>query len=436
MRLFVTALTIILPLLVPALSQAQPITVDPLLLLQLQETIRQQQQQLQQQADQIAAQARTLQALQQQVQALQQPVSKSEPIIAATAHTHQPPPVPVITSGNDKIKLSLSGQINRAINSTNDGGSTKIYPVDNDASNSRIRFVGTAKISDDLTLGTRLEVSIAPDESSVVSQNNQAPGDYFNQRWAEVSLASKRFGKLSLGKGDTASNTTAEADLSRTDVVQYAGIADISGGMFFRQKTGARNLTTLKVSDVFKSGDGLSRQSRLRYDTPVWNGFRLAGSLISNQQSDIALYWGGEGYGMKAVGAFAVSNPKISNAGLLYDGSFSLLHTASGLNLTLAGAILERVAPEDRTNLFVKLGWLANLTSLGYTAFGIDYTRSEHVAQPGDRGYSVGAAVVQAFEKFATEVYFQYRIYALDRAGGSVPVADINVGTFGARVKF
>lgn len=437
MRLSTTAIAIILPLLLPVLSQAQPLAIDPQVLQQLQETIRLQQQQLQLQAEQIAAQARTLQTLQQQVQALQQlSVAKPETVRAAVVPPHQPSPAPVVSSGNDKIKLSLSGQLNRAVNITNDGGSTKFYPVDNDASNSRIRLVGTARISDDLTLGTRLELSIAPDESSVVSQNNQAPGDYFNQRWAEVSLASKRFGKLSLGKGDTASNTTAEADLSRTDMVQYAGIADISGGMLFRQKTGARNLTTLKVSDVFKSGDGLSRQSRLRYDTPVWNGFRLAGSLISNQQSDIALYWGGEGYGFKAVGAFAVANPKIANAGLLYDGSFSLLHSASGLNLTLAGAILEKVAPEDRTNLYIKLGWLGNLTSLGYTAFGADYTRSEHVAQAGDRAWSVGAAMVQAFEKWATEVYFQYRVYALDRAGGTAPVANINVGTFGARVKF
>ncbi len=104
--------------------------------------------------------------------------------------------------------------------------------------------------------------------------------------------------------------------------------------------------------------------------------------------------------------------------------------------MTIAGAILDKAATEDRTNLYVKLGWLANLTSLGYTAFGADYTRSEHVAQAGDRAWSVGAAMVQAFEKWATEVYFQYRVYALDRASGTAPVANINVGTFGARVKF
>ena len=57
------------------------------------------------------------------------------------------------------------------------------------------------------------------------------------------------------------------------------------------------------------------------------------------------------------------------------------------------------------------------------------------MAAAGDKGYSVGGAVVQAFEKYATELYLQYRVFSLDRTAG-VPVSDISVGTFGARVKF
>jgi len=432
-NLFTTVALSLLLISAPASGSAQPVAVDLQLLQQLQETVQKQQQQLQQQSEQIRAQSEVLQNLQQQITALQKPAAAVQPVAASTLQTTAPP---VIASGNDKIKLSLSGQINRAVNITNDGSSTQVYPVDNDTSNSRIRFVGTAKINNDLTLGTRLELSIAPDESSVVSQTNQAPGDYFNQRWAEVSLASKTFGKLSIGKGDTASNTTAESDLSKTDVVQYASIADISAGMLFREKNGICKLTTLKVSDAFKNLDGLSRQSRLRYDSPSLFGFSIAGSLVSGQRSDLALLWGGEGYGLQAAGAFAVSNPKITNAGLIYDGSLSILHTASGLNLTISGGLGERNAPQDATNLYFKLGWLANFTKLGYTAFGADYTRSENMATSGDKAYSVGAAVVQAFEKYATELYFQYRIYSLDRSAGTQPVANINVGTFGARVKF
>ena len=421
-------------------SAAQPVGVDHLLLQQMQETIRQQQQQLQQQAEQIRAQSEILQKLQQQLNALQQ-ASPSPQTVPVALQTPPPPPVPAVTSGNDRIKLAISGQLNRAVVVANDGYNSTLYHVDNTVSNSRIRFVGTTNATNDLTVGTRIEVAISPDRSSAVSQKDKTSGDLFDQRWVEISLASKAFGKLSIGKGDTASNTTAEVDLSRTDVVQYASITDMGGGFLFRSKNGTmpfipNGTSNLKVSDVFSSFDGLSRQSRLRYDSPVLYGFRLAGSLVSNQRSDLALFWGGEGYGFKGAGAFAVSNPKVANAGLLYDGSFSLLHSTSGLNLTLSGAMQEYSLRRDATNLYAKLGWLTSLTSLGNTAFGIDYTRTEHLAQSGDKGHSVGAAVVQTFDKIATELYLQYRVFSLDRAAGTTPVADINIGTFGARVKF
>lgn len=426
---------------VPYSGAAQPVAVDPRLLQQMQETIRQQQQQLQQQAEQIRNQSEILQKLQQQLNALQQalPSPQTVPVVLQAPPL---PPVPAVTSGNDRIKLAVSGQINRAVLVANDGYNSTLYHVDNSVSSSRFRFVGTAQANQDLSIGTRLEIAVSPDRSSAVSQQQKYLTDtYFDQRWVEISLTSKTFGKLSIGKGDTASNTTAEVDLSRTDVVQYASITDMGGGFLFRSKNGAmpfipNGTSNLKVSDAFSSFDGLSRQSRLRYDSPELYGFRLAGSLVSNQRSDLALFWGGEGYGFKGAGAFAVSNPKLANAGLLYDGSFSLLHSTSGLNLTLSGAMQEYNLRRDATNLYAKLGWLASLTSLGDTAFGVDYARTEHLAQSGDKGHSVGAAVVQTFDKIATELYLQYRVFSLDRAAGTTPVADINIGTFGARVKF
>lgn len=415
---------------VPAMAQSA--AVDPQLLQQLQETIRQQQRQLEQQAAQIKAQAAVLQQLQQQVGALQ----AGQPAVTATAGPSEQPAKTspaLVTSGNDTIRLSLSGHINRAVNVVNDGGRTNLYHVDNNADNTRIRLVGTARVSDDLTLGSRLEFAVSADDSSIVSQDNQAPGSFINTKFAEISLRSKSFGTLYLGKGSSASDNTSAVDLSGTDIVLYSSIADIAGGIRFRQKNGLLSNTSLATA--FDPLDGLGVVSRLRYDSPEFYGFMLSGSLVTNQRSDLALTWGGEGYGFQAAAAFALANPKLSGAGLQYDGSYSLLHLASGLNLTLAGGLLEQKQRKDSSNLYIKLGWLANLTGLGSTAFGVDYTDSREMAAAGDKGYSVGGAVVQAFEKYATELYLQYRVFSLDRTAG-VPVSDISVGTFGARVKF
>ncbi len=413
---------------------AQPVAVEPKVLQRLQETIQQQQQQLARQAEQIKAQAELLRQLEQQVGTLQ---SQSQAQLSSAAVTVKAEPAPVppaeMTSGNDKISLALSGHINRAVNVVNDGGRTSLYHVDNNADNTRIRLVGTARISEEFTLGSWLEFVMTADDSSLVSQNSQAPGNYISTKGAELSLSSKRFGKLSLGKGSTASDNTSAADLSRTDIVLYSSIADIAGGILFKQKNGLLSSTSLATA--FDPLDGLGDTSRLRYDSPALFGFVLSGSLASGQRSDLALTWDGEGYGFQASAAFGLANPKLSGAALQYDGSFSLLHTASGLNLTLAGGLLDRTTGSDATAAYAKLGWLANLIRQGATAFGVDYAQSRDMAALGDTGRSMGGAVVQAFDRYATELYLQYRLFSLDRSAAP-SVFNVNVSTFGARVKF
>jgi len=432
-------------------ASAQPVSIDAKTLKQLQETIEQQQLLMQKQTQELKSQSEMLNSLQKQVNDLSNKASEAQTqavqakskadmaVDTANKATEaaQATAQREVTSGQERVKLAVSGQINRAVNMVDDGDNTKAYYVDNDASNSRIRFIGTAKTTDDLTIGSRLEFAIAPNESSTVTQGNEGGDENFLQdRWAEVSFDSKTYGKLSLGKGDTASNNTAEVDLSRVDVVDYASIADIVAGIQFRTTNG-KQLTGIKVSDAFNDQDGLSRQSRVRYDTPSFYGFSLAGSVISNQRSDAALFWGGQGLGFKAAAAAAVSNPNQNNTNLRYDGSFSILHEKTGLNLTLSGGILDKEAQDSATNLYAKLGWIANFFDFGATAFAVDYTNSQNTSGEGDKGYSVGAAVVQSLDKFGTELYFQYRLYSLDRDSDNGPsVENINAGTVGARVKF
>lgn len=397
----------------------------------LQEIIKHQQEELDKQAEQIKKQAELLKTLQIKIEQMQKDNKEQK----TTTATNTFPSAQILTSSNERLKVILSGQVNRAVNVVSDGLGTDVYHVDNNASNSRLRVVGLAKIDDDLLLGTRVEFAVAPDLSSQVSQLNRTTGTWFDQRWTEISLTSKTYGKLSLGKGDTSSNTTAEMDLSMTDVVQYATLSDIAGGMFFREKINPKKLTSIKIGDVFNSRDGLGRQSRLRYDTVEFYGFNLSASLVSNQRYDLALFYKNEGDLYKVLSAFAISDPNLADSGLQYDGSLSALHKESGLNFTFSGGILKRHYLKDAQNLYIKLGWLANLIKYGYTAFAVDYTYSGNLPISYDKGHSLSAAVVQNFKNINAEIYLQYRIHSLN-LNSAPPVSDINVGTFGMRVKF
>ena len=340
---------------------------------------------------------------------------------------------PVVTSDNERVTIAISGQINRAINVANDGSSTKAYFVDNDASNSRIRFVGNGRVTDDFQLGSKIELAIAPNKSSQVSQSDEDSGDFFDQRFVEIWGESERFGKVSLGKGSTASDNTAEVDLSGTGVVMYASVADPVGGLRFRTKDG--NLTGVAVNDAFSDFDGLGRKNRLRYDTPSFGGFTLAAATIADGQYDTGLFWAAEFGGFEAAAAAGLANPNDDDTDYRADASASILHVASGLNLTVSSGFDESDDGGNPANYYAKLGWIAEFFDFGTTNFGIDAARSVNNPTPSDKGWSTGVAVVQNVSDFGLQLYGQLRYYELDR--NDAPDVDaITAFTIGTRLKF
>ena len=408
---------------------------------ELKQIILEQQRQLGEQAKTLDAQAKILDALQQRVEGIQRSAEQAqetaesaEAKAAAVEATAAGTAERIVTSGQERVKLAISGQINRAVNVVNDGDKTKTFFVDNNNSNSRIRFVGTGEVTSDLTIGTQIELGINPNSSGKVSQDNEDAGDNFDQRKVEAFFDSHRYGRVTLGKGSTASDGTAEADLSGLDVIMYSSVADIAGGIKFREK-GSEDLTGVQVADVFQNFDGLGRKDRLLYESPRFAGFSLGGSIVSDQRYDLALNWAGKGHGVKAAGAAAISEPNKDDIDYRLDGSFSIIHEMTGFNLTLSGGMDESDDGDNPSNLYLKGGWLGELVEIGDTGFGLDFTRSDNLPNDGDYGYSVGLSAVQLLADYGTEFYAQLRWYELDR-DDSPSVDDVLVGTIGSRVKF
>ncbi len=95
----------------------------------------------------------------------------------------------------------------------------------------------------------------------------------------------------------------------------------------------------------------------------------------------------------------------------------------------------DRDNQDDPTNFYVKDGWLTGFFSFGETAFSVDFDKSDSLPTENDDGWSIGAAAVQQFEKFGSELYLQYRYFTLD-LDAAADLHDINAATIGARVKF
>jgi hypothetical protein len=396
------------------------------------ETLNKFKQVIEEQQEQIEAQQKTLEDLKRKVEAL------SEPSTSPSPQAEEKKPEGVVRSRNDKVSVKLYGQVNRAALYTHDGDEGNWFFVDNDNSSTRIGLLGSTNAIDDFSIGTRFEVEFQSNPSNEVSQEdkNGVGDNNFKRRHFDIFVNSKRFGKLSLGHGDTASNNTAELDLSGTDVVGYSSIADMAGGQFFFDND-TDDLSDTTIGDVFNNFDGLSRDDRLRYDTPNFYGFVASGSVVSGDAADVALRYSAKLGNFKLAAAAAYSDPASNSDSVddTIDGSISALHS-SGFNLTIAAGTQDYKdsGRDDGTFYYGKFGYQRKFFSLGTTAMSVDYSRNEDVDQDGDEADTVGFQFVQNIDQWATEYFLGYRYHSLDR--DNTDFDDINAVMTGLRVKF
>jgi hypothetical protein len=411
----------------------------------------------------------------------------------------QPVAAAPISSGGDKVRLSLSGQVDRALLYGNDGRSSAIRNVDNIISSTRFRMLGEARpFENDTTFGTNLEMEIRPNlsnQQTITQSLPQAAGNVSPTiRQADVYAANPDYGGVRLGFGSTASYLTNEFDLSGSFIAHYVGAAEMDGGFAFRQRAaalvpnGPGGKLVLSpggafgpaVGSVFNNFGGLGRDDRIRYDTPVWEGLQFATSYVDGGSYDAALRLGREIGDFRVIAAVAgmdathrnhspttnlgyagvpagdVSGTSIGgvnatpsapnladvspNGSRQFDGSFSILH-ASGVSLTMSGGVRD---PDYRDplghrlspNLFyTKLGYQHDFFSFGRTAFGIDFTQQDEVILAGDVARAYSIGIVQNIDAAALELFFAVSRETLNRTIGG-EFLPIYAAWSGARVRF
>jgi uncharacterized coiled-coil protein SlyX len=82
----------------------------------------------------------------------------------------------VVLSRADKVKLSITGQVNRALLYYNDGNKDAVRHVDNDASSTCLTFKGSTQATDDLKLGAKIEVQFESNSTGDVNQADNTAG--------------------------------------------------------------------------------------------------------------------------------------------------------------------------------------------------------------------------------------------------------------------
>jgi hypothetical protein len=346
-----------------------------------------------------------------------------------------------VTRTKKTMNLVISGHINRAVVWTDNGTQSGITHVTSNFSRTRVRWIGTGKINDDLSVKTHIELG---NQSSIGTQQDiQDSGDQGNngnntldERHIEFQITSKSLGKLWMGQGVTGSESTSEVDLSGTAIISLNGNSELIGGGNSFQRNGAAFGGTVGAN--FNNMDGLGRRDRLRYDTPKFAGFQITASHLNSDAWDVALRYGGSFGGVKVKAAIAYSDNDLTET---TNGSASVL-LPFGLSFTVGAAEQDKkkltniaAGTDDPDWQYGKIGYRFKGVELGETRLYLEYSRNGKVSNSARTAHEWGMGVVQILEPLGAELYLSYTNWSLD-VENAVDPDDINQVALGARFKF
>jgi predicted porin len=327
------------------------------------------------------------------------------------------------------LDVKLSGQISRAIMWAGNGNDDELFHVDNDNSSTRFRMVGSEHVSGQVEVGVVWESQFESNSSSSVDigQNDDGTSS-FTERKLEAWFGGQ-FGKVWIGQGDGAANGTSEVDLSGTSVIMYSGVNDTAGGINFRNND---NDVIARLGSTRSNMDGLSRNDRLRYDSPSLAGATVSASITNGDAWELAGRWAGEfeGLGKLAAAVGLVDNDERGTDFKQFGGSISWL-APFGLNVTFAGGFrdLDESDRDDPFNLYTKVGYKWDIH-----AVAAEFGQTNDLAEDGDESRNVGVAYVIA-PWSGVDFYAALRTYELERNDES-GIEDISQLMVGTRVKF
>ena len=180
---------------------------------------------------------------------------------------------------------SVSGQVNSAV--LFGGDVNDATTVDNNTTGTRFRIKSSKDVGA-ITYGARLEYQFQDNKSSDL--NDSLATDSSEVRYSDVWISGK-LGKLGLGKGDGAANGTFEA----------------SGLLNFLGSSESHLLWEGATALAYRDIDGISRQNRVRYDSPkLGGGFHIALSLDNGDAQEFAVKYKGKVAGGKLDARFGM----------------------------------------------------------------------------------------------------------------------------------
>lgn len=376
----------------------------------------------------------------------------------------------VARKGNRKVSLTVTGYVTKQIMFWDDGVERNAYISDlGPTQATNFRFTGEATIAPGWKAGYMMRIQDLNDNPMGSSQTTPNTNLGLSVQMSNWYVASKEYGKLSVGKNALAAKSAAMfTDLSGTQVIANYVLFD--GGGFFLRSNGA--LLPVKWGDL---GYCYSQQrpwggdcdgivmNGVRYDSPTFAGFSLSASYGEDDDWEVAGRYSGKVSGFKlAFGVgYSVNTDEKTQPPPVSASKDSAVFQAGGYAEHLAtGLFLHAAYGEEDNNgkqtfagftepnshqWYAKAGVRRQWLALGHTVLYGEY--GQYIDQLGPAALLAGATsgefsrwglgAVQEIDAASMSLWLKFREHEAHISGGALgEIDDFRYVSTGALINF
>ena len=340
--------------------------------------------------------------------------------------------------GNRKVSLTISGYVNESVTLWDDGQERNAYVGTNALEQSRVRFLGQAKIAEGWNAGYLLELGTNGNSSKAFSQDDLGRASTVTVRKSSWFIENKALGKLTVGLDGTATyHLIDDADAAST---RNFSDFEAAGSYIAAFKTRSNGLIGPKWSDLMGGFNNATpgqsgRSNAVRYDSPSFAGFVVTAAWGEDDLWDAALTYKNDagdfkitaraGYG-ESTDSAATKGQCALGAGVRlacqwWGAGATVMHAPTGLYVYGGyGSTSVDLGPGqagldgESNSWFVQGGIEHKWSALGKTTLYGEYRNDNAgLSAAGDNSnldfWSAG--LVQNFDAAAMDMYILYRNY-------------------------
>lgn len=374
--------------------------------------------------------------------------------------------------GNRKVSLTITGYVAKQIMFWSDGVERNAYVTDMGPTQAtNFRFTGEAAIAPGWKAGYMIRIQDLTDNPMGSNQDRDSTDQGLNVQMSNWYIASKDYGKVSVGRNALAAKSAAMfTDLSGTQVIANYVLFD--GGGFFLRSNGAYLPGKITWGDV---GYCYSQQrpwggdcdgivmNGVRYDSPTLAGFSMSASYGEDDDWEVAGRYTGEVSGFKlAFGlGYSVNTDENTQPPAISSSKDSQFFQAGGYAEHLATGLFLHGAYGEEDNSgklttggfkepnshqwYVKGGIRRQWLPLGHTVIYGEY--GQYLDQLGPAALAAGATsseftrwgfgAVQEIDSASMSLWIKYREHQAEITGiAPGGIDDFRYVSTGAMINF